>query len=328
MNRHSVALLMTICVVSLLSSSLSHAAVFGDFEYRDNGTTITITRYNGTGGEIIIPETIDGKPVREIGSEAFYEKVETPSTLALPSTLTTIGWEAFRGCSGFTGSLTIPEGVTIIGFNAFRDCMGFTGSLVIPEGVTTIGDDIFNNCAGFDGTLTLPSTLRRIGKFAFSDCSGFTGSLVIPEGVTTIVGGAFRGCSGFSGLTLPSTLTTIENCAFAECSGFTGSLVIPEGVISVGEIAPYVGAFSDCSGFTGLTLPSTLTTIGLEAFRGCSGISKAVFLGNAPTDMAWDFFKDTAEGFFVVCGPESTGFTFPEWQGYPCKRETVEGAGM
>ena len=87
MNRHSVALLMTICVVSLLSSSLSHAvvfvdfelshaAVYGDFDYRDNGTTITITRYNGTGGDIIIPDTIDGKPVTTIGSYAFMDKVK------------------------------------------------------------------------------------------------------------------------------------------------------------------------------------------------------------------------------------------------------------
>ena len=67
---------MTICVVSLLSSSLSHAAVSGDFTYTDRGDTITITRYNGTGGDIIIPDTIDGKPVTTIGSYAFMDKVK------------------------------------------------------------------------------------------------------------------------------------------------------------------------------------------------------------------------------------------------------------
>jgi len=98
-----------------------------------------------------------------------------------------------------------------------------------------------------------------------------------------------------------------------------------------------------------LTLPSTLTTIGFSAFRGCRGISKAVFFGNAPRkmgdqayrtiglrrfpleyaqkNMGDHVFKDTAEGFLIVCSPESTGFTFPFWKGYPCKRETVEAAG-
>lgn len=126
MNRHSLVLFLTISVVSFLSSGSLSGAVFGDFEYSDTGTSITITYYNGTGGNIVIPDTIDGKPVTVIGSSAFYNKVKTNSTLTLPSTLTTIGAFAFMGCWGFTGSLTIPEGVTTIVDSAFSGCSGIS----------------------------------------------------------------------------------------------------------------------------------------------------------------------------------------------------------
>ena len=64
-------------------------------------------------------------------------------TITIPATVnynnnsyavTSIGKEAFYGCSGLT-SINIPEGVTSIGDNAFDGCSGLT-SINIPEGVT------------------------------------------------------------------------------------------------------------------------------------------------------------------------------------------------
>ncbi len=64
--------------------------------YTTNNGTITITRYMGSGGLVIIPETINGLPVTSIGDYAFFE------------------------CYGLT-SITIPEGVTSIGDSAFYE---------------------------------------------------------------------------------------------------------------------------------------------------------------------------------------------------------------
>ena len=46
------------------------------------------------------------------------------------------------------------------------------------------------------------------------------------------------------------------------------SLTIPSGVTSIG-----IAAFYGCSGLTSLTLPSSVTEIGSEAFRDCSGLT-------------------------------------------------------
>ena len=39
--------------------------------------------------------------------------------------MTSIGWDAFNGCTGLT-SITIPSSVTSIGSSAFNGCTGLT----------------------------------------------------------------------------------------------------------------------------------------------------------------------------------------------------------
>ena len=77
------------------------AEIYRDFEYYYEGDSITINGYNGIGGEITIPSTINGKSV------------------------TSIGGSAFEGCTGLT-SITIPNSVTSIGRYAFYGCTGLT----------------------------------------------------------------------------------------------------------------------------------------------------------------------------------------------------------
>jgi hypothetical protein len=207
---------------------------------------VTIAAYEGGDGT----GNPTSYPANEMPERSFYQNT-TLASVTLPSSITSIGAEAFKACSGLTGALTIPAGVTSIGNSAFESS-GLT-RLAILEGVETIGNYAFSGCYRLTGTLALPASVTSIGEYAFADCGELTGGLTIPAGVTSISRGAFRYCIKLTSVTIPSGVETIGIDAFYGCRGLAGPLIIPAGVTSIGA-----NAFRNCSGLTALTLPASV----------------------------------------------------------------------
>ena len=65
-------------------------------------------------------------------------------------------------------TVTIGDGITSIGGNAFEGCSGMT-ELTLPNGVRSIGDGAFSGCSGLT-ELTLPNSVTSIEGYAFFDC--------------------------------------------------------------------------------------------------------------------------------------------------------------
>ena len=287
-------------------SAYQNASGWSDFtnmqEYCDpltysinpDGVSVTVTGHvdgsNAT-GEIFIPETktINGVTytVTAIGDNAFRECSGLTGSLILPNTVTTIGEFAFYLCSGFTGILTIPNAVTTIKRAAFYGCSGFTGSLTIPSSVTEIGMYAFTWCDGFTGTLTLPDSITELPEGVFEYCQNLSGELILPNYLTTIGQAAFLGCSHFTGsLTLPNTVTTIGINAFYNCFGFDGALILSSSLTTIDN-----GAFNGCFGFMGpLTIPNSVTSIGNQAFYGCNGFTGNLTIGHSVASIGINAF--------------------------------------
>jgi hypothetical protein len=61
-----------------------------DFSYVDNGDDIRITGYTGSGGDVEVPDFIDGKPVHVIGMRAFAMN-QNITNVFIPSSIIVIG---------------------------------------------------------------------------------------------------------------------------------------------------------------------------------------------------------------------------------------------
>ena len=263
-----------ICVLPLGAS----AETFGDYEYSIVNDTVTIDEYKGTESNVVIPDTIDGKPVTVIGQNAFWGN--RLSKVTIPKSVTTIQYGAFENC-WFLGTVTFPaESVlTTIGNGAFEGT-GNLLSVTLPDSVTSIGKYCFKESSV--QKVKLSSGMKEIPWQAFSECKRLK-TVEIPNGITTIGENAFYNCTALTEVSLPNTVTDVGERAFYCCESVAAlklssqltsikdysfynmdavtTLVIPDGVTSIGE-----GAFGAYESLKTVTIPKSVTSIATEGF--------------------------------------------------------------
>ena len=247
-------------------------------------------------------------------SSTTFNGCSSLSSITIPNSVTTIGNSAFYGCSTLT-SINIPNNVTTIGSSAFGGCSGLT-SVSIPNSVTTIWGHAFRDCSNLT-SITIPNSLTTISNYTFWNCSCLL-TVTIPNSVTTIEDGAFMDCSNLSSITIPNSVTSIGKDVFNDCGALTRISVdndnlkydsrnncnalietetntllrgckntsIPTSVTTIGS-----NAFRGCSSLTSISIPTSVTTIGSNAFRGCSSLT-SISIPNSVTTIGDAAFLD------------------------------------
>ena len=257
-----------------------------------------------SGSKIIIPNSVlyDGKnyPVTSIADSAFYSN-----------------WSLIE--------VTIPNSVTTIGDYAFASCSGLK-TVTIPNSVTTIGDYVFASCSGLK-TVTIPNAMTSIGRNAFYGCTGLT-EVTIPNAVTSIGINAFYGCTGLTEVTIPNSVTTIGERAFYRCTGLQTVIWNARNAEYYNGLS-YDSPFSNCDRLTDfvfgeevehipaylcreltllntIVIPNSVTSIGISAFDGCSGLTEVIWNARNVQD-----FQDNSSRPFSGCD-RLTDFVFGE----------------
>jgi hypothetical protein len=266
------------------------AVVHAQFEYTTNNGTITITKYNGPGGSVTIPDTIKGLQVTSIG---FY---------------------AFEGCGSLT-NVNISDNVSSIGNAAFADCWGLSG-VTIPHSVTNIDNDAFYACHNLTN-VNMPNRVTHIGHTAFYGCR--LTNVMVPSSVDRIGTMAFAGCTN-----LPAIMVDSNNPAYSSLggvlfdksqsmlveypSGLAGNYVIPNSVTLIG-----VESFCDCALLTGVTIPDSVTRIEFGTFSACSSLNAITVATNnlVYSSMAGVLF-DKSQTVLIRCSENINGnYTIP-----------------
>jgi hypothetical protein len=296
------ALIVTLVLLAAVYAFAQTAADFG-VTLTDDGAGVVITTYSGKATAVRVPATIEGMPVREIGSEAFSKRwatyhLDPITSITLPAGLTKIGYRAFEG-STMLASVVIPDTVTEIGDEAFARCGTASydrnyglATVTLPKGLVKAGKNIFYDCRNLK-TVTIPQGVAVIGAGMFSGCWTLT-TLNIPGSVKSIGEQAFYQ-SGLTSITLSPGITIIPQSAFFRCEKLR-AIVIPEGVT---EIEAEV--FDQCKALTSVSLPSTIKKIGYAAFRSCEALT-TVTIPDSVTAIEGDSNNEgSLMGAFYLC---------------------------
>ena len=269
-----------------------------DFEYSvDINKRVTITGYNGTRSNLIIPREIKGYSVTSIDNDAFRGCTSLTS-ITIPNSVTSIGFSAFFGCSNLS-KIVIPDSVTDIGYDAFDDTSWYNNqpngviyagqvvykykgempentAIILNEGTKIINGYVFRDCMNLT-SITIPNSVTEIGISTFENCTNLE-YMTMPNSVTSIGSSAFYGCSSLTSINIPGGVTRIWSDAFEGCSSLT-SINISDGVTEIDS-----DAFKGCSSLTSITIPDSVTSIGYDAFRCCSSL-KNINIPNSVTSI-------------------------------------------
>ena len=149
---------------------------------------------------------------------------------------------------------TNNDAITITGYT------GSDGTGVIPGAtngypVTAIADYAFYGNSTLTN-LTIPFSVTNVGVFEFQNCANLT---------NVTVDGANPNYASAGGVLFDKAMATLLQCP----GGLAGSYTIPNGVTSIAD-----DAFEYCSRLSGVTIPNTVTSIGIWAFFS-SGLTNA-----------------------------------------------------
>lgn len=200
---------------------------------------------------IKIPSSVDGVPVKQLGSGAFSDcrnlkRVEIPNSIELvarsDSSAGGVG-SAFQGCT----ALDEVNVYAVDGFNAdaalYSSVDGVllydnprtgekeisyfpvarTGVYTVPEGVTVLSVGVLSSTSLTE--VRIPATVKEIAGRAFSYSKSLEKVTFLPETGAdgeverslSIAENAFSGCENLSDVTLPSYLTELNKEAFYNC---------------------------------------------------------------------------------------------------------------
>ena len=262
--------------VNSITETVEVTVTASDYEYTVSDASVTITKYTGSGSDVVIPSEINGLPVASIGSDAFLS-CESVLSVTIPDTVTDIGDDAFASCINLA-HIIIPASVTTVGRDVFYRCAELKTAGPIGSGsdieygwTEEIPDNAFE-CAGLVSAV-LPDTIVSIGKRAFDFCTALE-SITIPESLTGIGFAAFQDCENLAKVIIPADAVSFGEYVFSGCAKLKTAGPIGSGSdIEYGWTVIPASVFYSCGSLENVTIADSVTGIGRYAFYNCTSLS-------------------------------------------------------
>ncbi len=275
-------------------------ATYAGMEFEECEGGYRISKYTGDAKELLLPSTYKGKPVVEIGRNAFQNRYDLKK-VTIPDSVKVIGISAFSHL-GLT-EVYMSDSVTVIEREAFAYCHQLT-SIRLSENLQVVRGNSFNDCrklysyeggvgyidryaASHDQEVT-SITLRpdTLGIFPSTFEPTIT-DIVLPEGLKLISAVAFGEYGQLKEINIPASVEYISERAFQNSN-------LQKITFAEGSKLKYIGedCFNSCTELTNITLPDSIEVIERNAFSGCTALESI----NIPSKITV-----INEGLFIGC---------------------------
>lgn len=241
---------------------------------------------------VAVPPTLDGRPVRAIGEEAFSGR-ENLTGIVLPESVTHVGARAFASCTNLA-RIEFPRALAEIDASWLKRCYSLselvlpgsarevpayffgswrlsslsigagTQSIVLPhalcESVHTVRVEKGNPWLSTDGVCLYD----RAGE-TLLECVVWNEEYAIAPGARIIAAGAFSYNSKLRRVVIPSTVSAVEEGTFSGSA--LESVDVPASVRTIGA-----RAFFRCDRLERVRLHNGLEQVGEAAFEDCESL--------------------------------------------------------
>ena len=283
--------LASYCAITGLEYLVHFSYLYGYETAKEKTFMINGVKYSPT-RELVIPEGVTAIPNGAFRDFTNVTKIKLPSSLetiaynnfqyhtylteiSVPSTVSSVGFKAFSECTSLKTVTLNNKGD--IGESAFLGCTSLQTVTLNNKG--DIGESAFLGCTSLQ-TVTLNNT-GTIGKAAFQNCSALT-RVNIGGGVKGFYSYSypFDGCSKLETINVMDLASyySISNLQYLTNSSYgtrnqktlmingvaydsANEFKIAEGVTKIPS-----GAFCDFTNVTNIRIPSTVTSVGVDAF--------------------------------------------------------------
>ena len=181
--------------------------------------------------------------------------------------------------------------------------------------VTIIPRSVFSGCSTLT-SITLPNSVQNIKDYSFENCSSLA-TIAIPESVTTIGQAVFSGCTSLESFTgkfasADGACLIIDGKLVAYATDYNTIYTIPSTVSTIAK-----NAFKGNNAITTVTIPESVNTIEAMAFIGCSNLKSITLLDAERVPKGADgMFDDIADDAKIYV-PVGTVDKYKEaWQSF------------
>ncbi len=211
-----ILLILSLALATTFTCFAANPASDFVYDMAPDGQGVMLKSYKGKSTTVVIPDTIEGLPVTQIGETTEWAARFFPHTM-------------YKSSCNTPYTITVPKSVKVIGNNAFK---GVKGKINIDiSNLTSIGKEAFAE-SDIAGTIKISKGMKFTGPDAFRKTK--ITAVIVEEGVTSlgyddyVPDGTFMECPNLKSVTLPASLTKINGIPFNGCAALS-EVKIPDG---------------------------------------------------------------------------------------------------